>query len=166
MAAEKDPLSHLRRLEESAVGIELGQLHFFLLRQNIQPDFQGGKGRQEVRPHKVSQVQSAVRTAGHQRASLIQAQNRLSGIEIAADQPPAIRAPSSAFRNSQGIQLSRLLGRTDRLRKFLKQRNPRVDVRSAVVAVYHGDGNPRGRCHHVNFPVYRHFTVRNQHCEI
>ena len=124
-----------------------------LVKENVHADFQRRHGRIQLRPHKVGQVQPALRVPHQQRAALLQPGHRFAGIVVVAQHAPAVRLAFQRLEVQQIVQLPLGKLRPSRLQQLSEQLHPGVQVGGTGVAVHHGHRQARRRGHHVDFRV-------------
>ena len=104
--------------------------------------------------HEVRQIKIAFRISYEQRTALFKACNMLSGEIIVCQQASAVRIPFQSFPVKGAEQSIFIHLHTERLRKFLKQINPCIQVGGTVIAVNHGNGASVRGHYHVNLRMY------------
>ena len=139
------------------MSIELIDRKLFRLRQDIQSDFQGAQGRQQMGTHKVRKRHPGVRLTHEQRPSGVQIRHALAGEIIIAQQAAAIFLPFQRFSKQQRVKLTLVHRRPNGIGKLGKQPDPGVNIAGAVVAVNHGNRKAGRHPGQINTPSSTNF---------
>ncbi len=117
-------------------------------------------------PHKIRQIELAVRPARKERPTLFESGDVLPGKIVVRQQSAAIRVSFQSLIvecSEQGIHVH---PRAEGFQAFPEQVHPGIQVRSTVVAVHHGHRVAGRRGHHVDLLIRSGQRLfQNRHCK-
>ena len=139
-----------RRLEQAALGDHDVCFNAFFLNQDIHAYFQRRKGCVQLGQHEVRQGKAAVRRTDEQWPAIVDARYVFARQIAVVDQSSRILVGRAGQVEQRFIQLVRPDRQSRRRGKLSEQVDPGVDVRRAVIRMYHGDRSPVRRRDDVN----------------
>ena len=113
--------------------------HALFFEQNIKSDFQCTKCRKQVYTHKVCQIEFTVRCTNKHWTTFIETGNMLTGKIIVRKESATVVVSFQCFIVKSSKQLIHIDFHAKTLCKFFKQIDPRIQIGSTVVTMYHSD---------------------------
>ena len=113
--------------------------HALFFEQNIKSDFQCTKCRKQVYAHKVCQIEFTVRCTNKHWTTFIETGNMLAGKIIVRKESATVVVSFQCFIVKSSKQLIHIDFHAKTLCKFFKQIDPRIQIGSTVVTMYHSD---------------------------